>query len=79
MTKFHNQTMYFESGSRCYVYNKPFTARVFIECGSTDGFTLNEKSNACHYDFIYTTKIGCNSLKLDSIQNKIKDLILNVN
>jgi hypothetical protein len=63
--------MHFENGSKCFYYNKHFSARVFIECGSNEGITFKEKINGCHYDFVYTTKIGCNSPKLDSLRERI--------
>ena len=64
--------MLFENGSKCFNYNKSFTARVFIECGASESIVFKERINACHYDFIYTTKIGCNSIKLKSIMERIK-------
>lgn len=79
MTKFSKQIMIYESGSRCLIYNKQYTANVQIECSSNEGFAIKEKINACHYNFVYSTKIGCNSLKLESILNRIKDLLSNVN
>ncbi len=68
--------MHFKNGSKCFYYNKQFSANVNIECGSTEGITFKEKIDGCHYEFIYTTKIGCNSLKTKSIQDRIK-LFLN--
>ena len=72
LVKFENNILHFENGSKCFYYNKSFSARVFIECGSSESLVFKEKIKGCHYDFIYTTKIGCNSLSTKYIQDRIK-------
>jgi hypothetical protein len=76
MVKFENNIMNFENGSKCFYYNKQFSAKVFIECGSTEELAFKEKINGCQYNFIYTTKLGCNSYKLNAVRERI-NLFLN--
>jgi hypothetical protein len=71
LDKFEKNIMHFTNGSSCFYYNKKFSANVNIECGSTESITFKEKIDGCHYEFVYTTKLGCNSVKLNSIQDRI--------
>lgn len=71
-SKMENNVLYFKQGSNCYYYNKPFTSKVIIECGSNESISFSKKINGCDYEFIYTTKMACNSMKINWIKNKIK-------
>ncbi len=71
--------MYYRGGSKCFNYGKNFSANVTIECGGREGFSFKEKVNGCHYECVYTTKIGCNMCKIDSIKYRIKLFLKEIN
>lgn len=77
--KFEDNILYFENGGNCFFYNKRFSAKVYIECGSSERIDFKEKINGCHYEFVYTTKIGCNSLKTKELQKRINLLLKEIN
>lgn len=73
--KLENNVIHYQNGGNCYYYNKKYSAKIYLECGYTDKLEFKTKINACHYEFIYTTKIACNTVKLNQIRDRI-NLIL---
>jgi hypothetical protein len=70
--RLENNIIQYKDGSRCFYYNKQFSAKIFIQCGTTETIAFKEKLNGCEYHFIYTTKMGCNSIAINQIKEKIK-------
>jgi hypothetical protein len=68
--------LYFTEGGICAYYNKPITSVVNMECGFSESFVLSKKVNGCHYEFIYTTKMACNTHTLEKLKRTIKNLKL---
>jgi hypothetical protein len=70
-----DNVFHFSDGGTCAYYNKPITSVIILECGTSETLAFKRKINACHYEFIFTTKVGCNIHKLNKLRNIIKSLI----
>ena len=70
-----DNVIYFKRGDSCHYYNKFFTAKIYMECGYSDSFEFINKQEGCLLEFIYKSKIACNSIMLKNIMDRIKLLI----
>jgi len=70
--------IYLQKGDSCYNYNKRFSARIYVECGYSDSFEFVNKVNGCLYEFVYKSKIGCNSIMLKNTIERVKLLLSEV-
>lgn len=76
--RIENNVIYFHKGESCYNYNKLFSARIYVECSYYDSFEFVNKVNGCLYEFVYKSKIGCNSIMLKNTIERIKLLLSEV-
>ena len=59
-------------------YNVNLSAEIKFECGAQESFKLVKKENKCLYKFVYYTKLGCNTNKMEEMFNKINSILDNV-
>ena len=76
--RFEGNVAIFENGERCNNYNVNLSAEIKFECGAQESFKLVKKENKCLYKFVYYTKLGCNTNKMEEMFNKINSILDNV-
>ena len=70
-----NNVIYFKRGESCHYYNKSYSAKIYLECGYVESFEFVNKVEGCMLEFVYKSKLGCNSLMLKNLIDRIKLLI----
>lgn len=73
-----DNVIYFKRGESCHYYNKSYSAKIYIECAYTDSFDFANKIDGCVYEFVYKSKIGCNSIMLNNTKERVKLLLSEV-
>jgi len=70
-----DNVIYFKRGEQCHSYNKAYSARIYIECSYVDSLEFANKIDGCIYEFVYKTKLGCNSRMLNNTIERVKLLL----
>jgi len=65
-----NNVFYYKNGVKCGVYNKFTFGKMTLECGEENQLTFIRK-NGCEYEFLYKTKLGCNTFYLENMKERI--------
>ena len=71
-----DNVIYLKRGEACHYYDKSYSAKIHIECAYVESFEFVNKINGCVYEFIYKSKLGCNSRMLNNTIERVK-LLLN--
>jgi hypothetical protein len=76
--RFEENVFFYKNGVTCGVYNRQTTAKLYIECSEENVLSFLRKTG-CEYEFLYKTKLACNSFYLNNIQKKMDQFFKEIN